>query len=639
MNNLIAKMKISRITISLVLMFVFSNINAQESLNGMLNNSVIKNYLKNNADKSFESKSLYVKMPFIDDFSSTYVFPSLERWVDQDVFVNDGFGINSMTMSCVTFDAFNRMGEVYSEAGTFPFVADKLTSQFIRLDSVFVGSPRPTNLGDSIYLSFYYQPQGRGDKPETSDSLVVQFYNPTTDSWNTVWAANGMSYLEFKNKYGVDFKAVMIPITNPEYLSPNFRFRFYNKVSLANNIFPSWAGNVDNWNVDYVYLNIGRNKADSLPTDVAFRERQYTLLKNYYYMPWSQFLVNPSAEMKQNVKIPYTNHSNVLVNLTERFVIKDISGTTPVFNSPISASNVSGITDTFLIRNPLNYTYNSTSTKNAEFEVRFIIHTATIPDMIRSNDTMFFYQRFYNYYAYDDGTPEAGYALVGKNAQLAYQFKLNHADTLQSVLMQFNRVQYNTNEDLYFNLRVWDDAGGKPNNVIYEQIGLKPIVDGLFGFSKYELDQPLALNSGVFYIGWTQWEDEALNIGFDRNNNNGNKIFFNVGGNWNNTMYEGSLMIRPVLGSDPNPYVIVNDFVEDVSFKVFPNPISSTEMLNIETISNNFEIKIYSVDSKLVKSIKNQNSIELNNLSKGVYFLIFKDNESNKIVREKIIIK
>lgn len=637
MNNR-KKMKIkASITVIIIFLLQF-NINAQESLSGLYNNPIIKKYLKENPNKNIENKTLHVKMPFIDDFSSTYVFPSLERWVDQDVFVNDGFGINTISMSCVTFDAFSRSGEVYSEAGSFPFIADNLTSQFIRLDSIFVGNPRATTIGDSIYLSFYYQPQGRGDKPETSDSLVVQFYNPISETWSTVWASYGMSFTEFKNKYGVDFKAVMIPITNPEYLSPDFRFRFYNKVSLANNVFPSWAGNVDNWNVDYVYLNVGRNKGDSLPTDVAFRERQYTLLKNYYYMPWSQFLVNPTAEMKQNVRIPYTNHSNVLVNLTERFSIKDISGTTPIFNSPISASNVPGKTDTFLIRNPLNYTYNSSVTKNAEFEVRFIIHTATIPDMIRSNDTMFFYQRFYNYYAYDDGTPEAGYALNGRNAQLAYQFNLNHPDTLQSVLMQFNRVQYNTNENLYFSLRVWNDLGGKPNNVIYEKQGLRPVVDGLFGFSKYELDVPLALNSGIFYIGWIQQEDEALNIGFDRNNNNNSKIFFNTSGTWNNTMFDGSLMIRPILGSDSNPYVIVDDVKQKSNLSIYPNPVSVDGVLNIETTSENFEVKIFSMDSKLVKSIENQKIIEINNLHQGVYLLYFIDKETNKSERKKIII-
>lgn len=622
--------------IILKLLFFQNLVIAQESLVGLNSNPSIKAHLINNQENQKANKSLFVKLPFLDDFSSTYVFPNTDKYVDNNVFINDGFGINPVSMSVATFDAFNNKGEIYEQGGTFPFVADYLTSLFVRLDTFFVGTPRRITLADSLYFSFYYQPQGRGDKPETTDSLVLQFFNPTTNNWNTVWSSHGMSFNDFKAEYGVDFKAVMIPITNNEFLSENFRFRFYNVVSLANNIFPTWAGNVDNWNIDYINLNVGRNINDSLPVDVTFRDRQYTLLKNYHSMPWNQFLVNPSAEMKTNVKIPYTNFSNVLVNLTERFQIKDISETTPVFNSPVSASNVPAFTDTFFIRNPLNYTFNSNVTKNAEFEVRFVIHTATINDLIRTNDTMFFYQRFYNFYAYDDGTPESGYALVGKNAQLAYKFNLNKPDTLHSIMIQFNRVQNNTNENLFFSLRVWNNQGGKPNNVIYEQQGLRPITDGLFGFTKYELTQPLILNAGTFYIGWIQQEEDALNIGFDRNNINNANIFFNVNGTWFNSMLEGSLMMRPVFGN-PDPFVQVEENNIKPNFRFFPNPLKTNETIQIETNTNNFSVLIYSLQGKLLHSSENNKSIDVN-LSSGIYLLTFIDNETNNSIRCKLVV-
>jgi hypothetical protein len=419
MNN---KMNLMKIKIFVILIFTFLSINtsqSQEFLMGMGSNQQIECYNKFHTPKQFREQSA-IKMPFVDDFSSTYVYPNEKLWSDKDVFINHGYAINSITAGNATFDAFNSKGQFYENASSFYFIADYLTSNPIRLDSVFGTSAHATTIADSIYLSFFYQPQGLGEKPEKNDSLVLQFFNPIEEQWTTIWSAAGSSYNQFKEKYGVDFKAVIIPIINSDYLSPNFRFRFYNIASLTNNDFPSWAGNVDHWHIDYVYLNAGRNITDTLPIDVAFQTRISSLLKDYTSMPWSHFLKNPSQQMLSKVEIPYINYSNKLINLTEQIVISDISGSTPPYISDLSAVNIEAYTKQTFIRSPLPYIFSSDVSENADFDVRFIINSATIPDMIRTNDTLFFYQKFYNYFSYDDGTPEAGYGLVGKNAKLAY---------------------------------------------------------------------------------------------------------------------------------------------------------------------------------------------------------------------------
>lgn len=623
-----------------VLFFIFSflSIFAQEQLGGMYENPVLRKFVLSNPQNNRNDKAISVKMPFLDDFSCPSVVPDQSLWLDKNVYVNDGFGKNTITIGCATFDAFNWDGQIYSSASSFPFVADTLTSQVVRLDSVFGSSPHIATPADSVYFSFFYQPQGNGDKPEPEDSLMLEFFNPVLDEWQKVWSASGMSLQDFIDQNQVSFKPVMIPITNPDFFSPEFAFRFLNIVSLPNNSFPTWAGNVDHWNIDYVYLNAGRSIGDSLPVDVAFNYRIPSLLQTFSSMPWSHFIVAPANHMVSSVSIPYSNYSATLLNLTERLVITDLSGTTAGYNSGISASNLNPNTDTVFYRSPFPYTFSTLITENADFLVEFIINSATIPDMNRNNDTLAFYQRFYNYFSYDDSTPETGYALVGTNAKLAYQFILNHPDTLRTVQIQFNRVLDDVNEDLYFTLTVWSDDGGKPGNVLYEQSGMRPHVNGMYGFNNYLLNEPLPV-SGTIYVGWKQQDSDALNIGFDRNTNKNTKIFYNIDGLWNNSMFEGALMMRLIVGDSTQPYVGIDVPSEVFDLQVYPNPVRAGENFYLTgNIGDDGLIRIYYPDGRLIsEQILTDGSIHAE-MKPGLYIISYSDSHHENSVTFKLIV-
>ena len=47
-------------------------------------------------------------------------------------------------------------------------------------------------------------------------------------------------------------------------------------------------------------------------------------------------------------------------------------------------------------------------------------------------------------------------------------------------------------------------------------------------------------------------DNQMLYIGMDLNTDNSDKIFYNTGGSWVNTSYEGSLIIRPVFSTALN---------------------------------------------------------------------------------------
>ncbi len=73
---------------------------------------------------------------------------------------------------------------------------------------------------------------------------------------------------------------------------------------------------------------------------------------------------------------------------------------------------------------PFNYPFDETNYDSAIFSIRSFL--VTDEDDYKWNDTITRYQVFNNYYAYDDGTAEAGYGLSGEGtagAAVAYRFE------------------------------------------------------------------------------------------------------------------------------------------------------------------------------------------------------------------------
>ena len=196
----------------IILLFLFFGVAgfAQEMLTGLQINPMVKSRalevsLMKNSYPGFDT--IPMGLPFFDDFSANGVFPSKQRWIDNFAFENDDLPVYPINTGAMTLDAINDSGNMYptAVAGPETFIADHLTSRFIRLDSTFTPVPRALTPADSVYLSFYYQPQGRGRAPQAQDSLILQFLeSPAHDSmvaggtvrvpdrWRKMWYATGM---------------------------------------------------------------------------------------------------------------------------------------------------------------------------------------------------------------------------------------------------------------------------------------------------------------------------------------------------------------------------------------------------------------------------------------------------------------
>jgi hypothetical protein len=175
---------------------------------------------------------------FLDDFSYEGPYPDTAKWLDNSVYVNRDLPIAPITIGAATFDGVNANGYPYNfnaSAGSSG-KADTLTSKPIDLHL-----PGDT----TVYFSFYYQGGGRGDWPNTPDSLVLEFKDSSAVSapWKHIWSTKGFASTGSDSTW----KYVSIHITKPGFLSRGFQFRFCNYATLN--------GTFDNWHLDYVYLN------------------------------------------------------------------------------------------------------------------------------------------------------------------------------------------------------------------------------------------------------------------------------------------------------------------------------------------------------------------------------------------------
>lgn len=602
--------------------------------------------------KELKSKAVAapVVLPFFDDFSNSSVYPDSKRWCDRYAFVNNRFGVNPVTIGIVTLDALNDTGALYLNAQVNSFPADTLTSNSIRLDSLFSPSPNPIRKQDSIYFSFYFQPGGGlgfpwsriGDMPEAEDSLVLEFYNSKTATWNHIWSTAGFS-LDTLYKYdSVYFKQVMIPILDSaSYYTNDFRFRFRNYCSLGNNLIPSWQSNCDQWHLDYIYLNRARNLKDTTYLDLSFVDQAPSFLKEYQAMPARQF---QSSDVAASFSQKLTNLYNDTLSSQYFYWIFDQNGTQVHFENrgnenilPYIQSGYQSIANHSTP--PITYAFPGVSGTEQNFEIRHVFQRPNVSDIHPSNDTVRFTQVFSNYFAYDDGTAENGFGLTPAGSKLACQFKLNNPDTLTAVQMFFNQTSANANQK-YFYLTVWNDNGsGKPGDTLYRMHLVQPEFEPeINGFHTYVLERPLLVN-GTIYVGWIQNTSDNLNLGFDRNTNSNSHIFYNSTGTWENTIYTGSLMLRPYFGSNL-PVGIEHVDPKNIQVKIFPNPLNSS-VLHIQSDVELNEYDKIIISDLTGKTIINQfYTSELNAeiLKDGIYIVRILTHNGSIIQTQKLVV-
>ena len=633
-------------------------VSAQEVLVGISENAVLKQQqIIQSQAKSANTQDTLV-LPFLDDFSTLSVYPDQNLWVDEDAFINNGFAKDPYSAGVATMDAIDADGNVYQDANLSLFTGDFLTSKPIRLDSVFHGtSPGALDADDNVYLSFLYQPGGYGNYPEMSDSLVLELYagidsslvidsivsNGDTipvyaEKWNSIWSAPGIANDTNSTAIDSGFKYVSIHIQDSIYFKKDFRFGFKNYVSIDNSV-PSWLSNADQWNIDYVYLDYNRaGEEDFYINDISFAGKAPGFLKNYTQMPWLHYRYGYKNELKETIQLQIANLDDAVHDISLTYFVF-YKGDTVGYYTPSSQStninpyNTSGYLNEPQFSNPpVNYDFRESAEDSALFRIKYVLD---YDDLIPGNNSFVYKQHFKNYFAYDDGTAEAGYGLTPSGSKLAYRFKMNTEDTLQAIDIYFNKTLNEANAKEFF-LVIWKEELTDENIIYYQEYLYPQFTDGLNKFSRYHLSDEFFTDpqnktlDGIFYVGMIQTTDDMLNIGYDMNNDAGKYTFYNADGTWEQSMFNGALMIRPVVGKPlpGNSPKQQPNYPSLGKLKVVPNPVQG-DHLHIEfekfnptvDYSKTVTVRIYNSTGTIAIETPYKEQINVSSLKPGMYFI------------------
>ena len=594
----------------MLICLLINTVSAQEYLTGFNHNVV---------PATVKARDLQVQtLPFYDDFSGSHIYPDSTRWIDRNVYVNSGFPRNPITRNAATLDVLDANGRVYSYAISNPFIAEYLSSTTIRLDSVFEPEPKALTPADSLYFSFFYQPQGNGNPPEGQDSLVLEFgqLNGLDTVWNHIWSTPGETLSHFLQENDSNyFKQVMIPITDLKYFTSNFFFRFYNYASIVNQSQPASRGNEDNWNIDVVYLNYNRSFDDPSYPKISFTGQVPSFLKRYTIMPYKHYRANPTSNMTEEYELHVSNLDNQQHTLKHRYILEQVNGSQAYTYPSTHAFDVPSMTYSFtreaFVYQPFSLDYDRDTTS---YIIRQYVSDSTCnPPMV---DSMVYHQGFYNYFAYDDGIPEVGYGVEPAEGAFAVRFELSGLDTIRGVQLLFNHTLNDANSN-YFDIAIWKDNNGKPGDEVFRLSNQKPRWDDqIYRFVYYRFNKLIKLN-GVFYIGIVQQNNGVINIGFDTSRDNSQQNFYNVSGSWQQSTKPGSIMIRPVVGG--NYYIGVDETSLDTQVSVYPNPATST--IHIDGVNDGTAIAVYDITGRKVMHEAFTNKLMIGHLSNGLYLL------------------
>ena len=558
-------------------------------------------------------------LPFKDDFSNAdrHTVPDASRWLPCAVAVNHGMAKAPPTLGMATMDGLNRWGLPYQPEGSnwnASDAADTLCSRCINLKML---NAQQLQLSDSIALSFYVLAGGWGDMPEIQDSLILDFYNPQTRSWNNrIWFMKGPALPSVNDTV---FKRCFVPITQSDFLQDSFQFRFRNKATVM--------GAFDNWHLDYIYLDRYRSAhADTVYNDIAFTKMPSPWFNSARSLPFAHC---NAALLQPRQSVYITNLNGQPINMQYQRSIQSHAMPSSSYSGGFTNLQpylINGCSTFTPHSNPPN-TFTVPFSGYADSVCYFISHRlnrgTTFSDFFPHNDTLSEFISLSNVFAMDDGSAECGYLNKSSNGKMAYQIELQKTDSLRGLQIYWDPVASLKLKALSyrFNIKVWSESGGKPGSLLYDNGASYPhYADSLYKpFTNYIFKNPIKLNKGQYFIGIEQFVAEGIPIGFDRNTDFSSRLWVDAGSGWKPSGLYGSLMMRPVVGSD---FALGFNKPPSNKLVIFPNP-AQTEF-NIVPQSDLLFYQIWNMQGVcMYQGRPDRLKVDVAHWQEGIYTLVF----------------
>ncbi|WP_339606868.1 T9SS type A sorting domain-containing protein [uncultured Roseivirga sp.] len=533
-------------------------------------------FKKNSSNNNFVSKAAgnnqaqaSLTLPFWDDFSQAGFSPNPTLWLSgEHVRISSSIAKSAPTLNVAVFDGVDASGRPYNATSLLNGATDSLVSQMIDLSTL------TADQADSVYISFFWQATGNGEMPDRQDSLVLQFKKPD-GIWQSAWRQIGGL-----DNQSEEFNQVVLKV-NPEFFYDGFQFRFKS--------FTRLAGAFDTWLVDYIYLNDGRHQNDVAHVDRALTRRPSFLIAPYSAMPTEQFFADPAKYLSETntefynlndffQPIQFTTTVKDLGTGNQLEVLNNESVANPppgpyarrTFTSPIlSVANIDVDADslwletTYYIKSGDNfYIENISATNDTTFNTNLDY---------RVNDTVRVITKIDDFFAYDDNDADFAAGINQNGGKLAYEFFAEERALLTHIDINFPFTQQ-AGEPI--ELFVWTniEEEARSEEILFQDSYsvLRPASIG--AMTTYELDTPIFVQ-GTFFIGFQQATNEFLAVGLDKNQNSGDKMYYNVDGTWRkNENVKGSFLMRPRFDKTVASTFVPGKVAPEVQLDVYPNP-------------------------------------------------------------------
>jgi hypothetical protein len=564
-----------------------------------VNDPKIKNYPIN--ARILEADTL--SLPIWDDFSYGGGLPNPDIWINSSgVNINYSLGINPPSIGVATFDGANSNAGIY-DANQFAIgTADSLVSKPIDL-----GSLSSTEI-NTVYLSFFWEFFGHPEIPDEEDSLRLLFKNQQ-NQWEVV------DVFDRDKAFSNDTFQYVIYKVDPGFLHTSFQFKFENTARLS--------GPYDSWHIDYIYLDKGRSITDQAFLDRAITGQPDYIFKGYSSMPIEQFKTDPDQFIISS-SVDIYNLDELLQPIEYTAILRNTHNKNQVFDTLNFNTEVNPVLQGFqrrtLITNKLDISKLDLQSDSIYLTMDFYISSGdSISDSginYKINDTTSFDYALDNFYATDDGTAEFGLGMEQMDAQLAYMFVVEEPDMLNRVDIHFPNIG-RLQEGTAFSLKVWRRLTENPDDLLFERADIA--ITAISDFNEF---QSIRLSdiyvTDTFYIGYEQRTNEFMAVGYDKQHDSGDRIFFNISGGWvPNEENNGSLMIRPYFG-DSEPTGIPVETAPDIN--IYPNP--ATGIIRIKGKIEN--VTVYNLLGKkmIYKEGSGRNiELDLTSFEEGMYIL------------------
>jgi len=205
--------------------------------------------------------------------------------------------------------------------------------------------------------------------------------------------------------------------------------------------------------------------------------------------------------------------------------------------------------------------------------------------------------------------------------------------------ISFNRIAESVNPGSEtFELMVYDKIAmtdEEEDILVYTQEFEFPLFNDVKnGFYNYLFDAPVTV-SDTFYVGIRLVVSNEVSIGFDRNNDAIDHLFFNGFNFWINAGTEipgfaGAPMIRPIVG-EATPVGLL-DLTEAITvFTLYPNPTKDVLEIQVQNRVGDYQVVVADLSGRIIKKENSlPSSIDVSSFMPGMYLISILDDQGKQ---------